>query len=225
MGTVHLELDAVFNAEVFGAEVESGWDHVHDDDVDLGHELEEFETGEANGAGSDDEDGFAGLRVAALDGVVADGEGFDEGEFVVGEFVPGVEFVGGDGPICFAESAGAVDPDDLDAGAAVGGALLRGAGIGVVDVGFEGAFVARFDVGDALADGDDFEAEFVAGGAGVGEEGELAEVAGEVGAADAHAVGADEGFAGAGGRGVFEVNGGDGFDVGEFDGVGHGGGD
>lgn len=98
---------------------------------------------------------------------------------------------------------------------------MRGAGIRVVDVGLEGAFVACFDIGDAFADGDDFESEFVAGGAGVSEEGKLAEVAGEVGATDAHAMGSDEGFAGAGGRGVFEVNGGDFFDVGEFDGVGH----
>lgn len=119
MGAVHVELNAVFDAEVFGAEVEAALDHVHDDDVDIGHEFEEFETREADGAGSDDEDGFAGLRVAALDGVVADGEGLDEGEFVVGKIVADVEFVGGDGPIGFAQSARAVDSDDLDAGAAV----------------------------------------------------------------------------------------------------------
>ena len=42
MGAIGVELHAVFDAEVLGAEVEPALDHVHDDDVDIGHELEEF---------------------------------------------------------------------------------------------------------------------------------------------------------------------------------------
>lgn len=98
---------------------------------------------------------------------------------------------------------------------------LGGDGFGVVDVGFEGAFVACFDVGDAFTDGHDFEAELVSRSAGVGEEGKFAEVAGKVGAADAHAMGADECFAGPGGLEVGEIDGIDFLNVGEFDGVGH----
>jgi len=193
-------------------------DSVHDDDIDLGHEFEEFETGEADGASADDEDGFAGLGFAALDGVVADGEGFDEGELVVGEFVSGMEFVSGDEPVGFAESAGAVDADDLDSGAAVRMAALGGGGSGVVDVRLERAFIASFYVGDAFADSDDFEAEFMAGCAGIGEERELAEVAGEVGAADAHAMRADQCLACLWGGLAGEIDGVNGFWRCEFDG-------
>ena len=59
----------------------------------------------------------------------------------------------------------------------------------------------------------------MAGGAGVGEEGEFPEVAGKVGAADAHAVGADDSFAGGGSRFVGAVDDGDFLRFGEFDGV------
>ncbi len=223
VGSVRLEWDAVFDAEVLGAEVEAALDHVHDDDLDVGHEFEELKAGETDGAGTDDEDGFAGLRVAAFDSVEADSEGFNEGEFVVRKVVSRVELAGGNDPVCLTKSTGAVNADDLDAGAAIGGSFLGGAGIGIVDVGFKGAFVAGLDVGDAFADGDDFESEFVSRGAGVGEEREFSEVTGEIGAADAHAMGANEGLTGAGCGGIGKVDGGDFFNVGEFDGVGHGG--
>ena len=193
--------------------------HVHDDDVDAIHELEEFQAGKSDGAGTDDEDGFTGLGVAALHGVVADGEGLDEGEFIVGKVVAGVDFMGGDDPVGFAESAVVMHADDLDTGAAVEVSFLRGGSGGVVDVGFERAFVAGFHMGDIFADGDDLQAEFVAGGAGVVEKGKLAEVAGKVGAADTHAVGADEGFVRPGVFGVGDLDGGDFFGGGEFDGV------
>lgn len=74
---VDVELDAVFDAEVFGAKVEAALNHVHDDDLDVRHEFEELKTGESDGSGSDDEDGFTGLRVTAFDSVKADSEGFN----------------------------------------------------------------------------------------------------------------------------------------------------
>ncbi len=218
VGAVPVELDPVFDAEVFGTEVEAGLNHVHDDDLDAGHELEELEAREADGAGTDDEDRFAGLGIPALDGVVADSEGLDEGELVVGKRVAGMELARGDDPVGLAESSGSVDADDLDAGAAVGRSFLGGAGVGIVDVGLERAFVTGLDVGDAFTDGDHFESEFVTRGAGVGEEGKFAEVAGEVGATDAHAMGADQCLSGAWCFGIRDVNGGDFFNVGEFDG-------
>lgn len=99
-------------------EVEAGLDAIEDDDVEV-EEFEEFEAGEADGSCADDEGGFSGLGVSAVDGVFADGEGFDEGELVVGEVVSGVEFACGDGPCGGAEAAIGVDAEDLDAGAAV----------------------------------------------------------------------------------------------------------
>lgn len=133
-----------------------------------------------------------------------------------------MEFASGDDPVCFTKSARAVNTDDLDAGAAIGGSFLRSWGSGIVHVGFKRAFVAGFYVGHSFADGDDFESKFVPGGAGVGEEWKLPEVAGEIGAADAHAMGADKSFTGTGRGSVGQVDGGDFFNVGEFDGVGHG---
>jgi len=112
-----------------------------------------------------------------------------------------------------------MDSDDGDVGAGVAVTFLGGDGFGIVEVGLKRAFVARFDVGDAIADGDDFEAEFMPRGAGKLEEGEFAEKCGGVGAADAHAMGADEGLAGAGGCVTGEIDDLGGFLGGECDGV------
>ena len=75
--------DRVLDAEVFAAEIQAALDHVHDDGFHI-HQLEELKAGEADRAGADDQHGFARLRVGALDGVVADGEGFDQRELVIG---------------------------------------------------------------------------------------------------------------------------------------------
>ena len=167
---VGLGEDALFNTEVFGAEIESPLHHVHDDHIDAVQEFEEFETSEADGTGTDDEDGFARLRIAALHGVVANRQGLDEGELVVGKVFAGMEFARGNDERAFAKPAVVMDADDLDAGAAVGVAFFRGRGFGVVDVGLERAFVAGFDIGHALTDGDDFESEFMSRGSWIGEE-------------------------------------------------------
>ncbi len=70
------------DAEVLGAEIETILSEVNDEDFKI-HQFEEFQAGETNWAGADDHHSFAGLRVAAFDGVVADSESFDESEFVV----------------------------------------------------------------------------------------------------------------------------------------------
>ncbi len=177
VGAVGFGEDTVGDTEVFGAEIEAALDHIHDDDIDSYHEFEEFEAGEADGTGTDDQHCFAGLRVAALHGMVADGEGLDEGELIVGEVVARVELAGGDDEGSLAQAAIVVDADYLHARAAVRVTFLRGGGCGIVKIRFERAFVAGLDVGDAFADGYDFEPEFMAGGARVGEERKFSEVA------------------------------------------------
>ena len=190
---IGLWLDGVADAEVFPAEGEAALDHVHHDHVEV-HEFQELQAGEADRSRADDEDGFTGLRVAALDGVVADGEGLDEGELVVGKVVSGVEFPGRANP-GIAQAAVGVDAEDLHAGAAVRRALAAGGGVRVVDVGLQRALVAGLHVRHVRADREHFEAEFMAGDARVGKERHLSEVAREIGPADAHAMSADEGLA------------------------------
>jgi hypothetical protein len=117
-----------------------------------------------------------------------------------------------------------VDAEDFEVPAAVSAATFAGGALPAVDVGFDGAAVAGLDVGDALADFEDFDAELVTGDAGVAVEGHFAQIAGDVGAAYPDAVDADEGFAGGRERGFFEV---DGLEVEgflELDGL-HGGGE
>jgi hypothetical protein len=62
------------------------------------------------------------------------------------------------------------------------------------------------DVGDIICDGDHFQSEFVAGSSGVCEKGKFPEMAGDVGAADSHAVGADERLAGGGSVRFWEID-------------------
>ena len=84
----------------------------------------------------------------------------------------------------------------------------RRAGVALlaVDVRLDGAAVAGLDVGHAVADRHDFDAEFVAGDARIAEERHFAEVAGEIGAADADAMDADDRFAGSGRRRLGDVD-------------------
>ena len=81
---------------------------------------------------------------------------------------------------------------DCAAGALAGETLLA------IDVRFDRAAVAGLDVDDASADFDDLDAEFMAGDARVAEERHLAEVAADVGAANADAMDAHHCLAGAG---------------------------
>jgi hypothetical protein len=75
--------------------------------------------------------------------------------------------------------------------------LSLGAGVALaaIKVRFHAAAVARLEVVNAFADGQDLHAQFVAGDARIVEEGELSEVATNVGSANPHAGGPDESFA------------------------------
>ena len=64
-----------------------------------------------------------------------------------------------------------------------------------VEVGLDGATVADLEMGDTFTDGEDFDTEFMTKDARELDEGHLAEVAAEVGAADADGADGDEGFA------------------------------
>jgi len=98
VGAIGLGLHGVLDAEFVFAEVETVLREVDDDDGEV-HELEELKGGEADGARADDHGGIPGLGIATLHSVVADGEGLDEGQFVVGEVIAGMKFVGWDEPI------------------------------------------------------------------------------------------------------------------------------
>jgi len=95
----------------------------------------------------------------------------------------------------FTESAVGHDAQDFEVCAAVACAFFAGVAVAAVHIGFDGAALARFDVGDAWADGDDFDSQLVAWNSGVGIEGHFAEIAGDVRAADAYAMDFDNGFA------------------------------
>src|SRR6185295_15843809 len=82
-----------------------------------------------------------------------------------------------------AKAAVAVDAERLVVDAAVGVAAGAGVAVLAVDVRLDRAPVAGRHVRHARADGDDLDAEFAAGDAGVAEERQLAEVAAEVGPA------------------------------------------
>ena len=140
----------------------------------------------------------------AVDGVTADGEGFDEGELFVVKLDRDVQFAGREDE-AEAEAAIAVDAEDFEALAAVGPAAATGVAGRVVNVRLDGAAVAGFNVGDGGADFENFDAEFVTENARVGEERHFAEVGADVGAADTDTVDADEGVAGARVAGVGEV--------------------
>ena len=79
--------------------------------------------------------------------------------------------------------------------AAVGAATQAGVAGAAVEVRLDGAVVTDLEVRDAFAVGEDFDAEFMAEDAWELDEGHLAEVAAEVGAADADGADGDEGHA------------------------------
>ena len=99
-------------------EIETALHAVEHEDADV-HQLEEFEAGKADGSRADDEDGFTGLRFAALHRMAADGERFDERELVVAEVVADMEFARGDDPCGLPQTAIGVHAEHLHAGAAV----------------------------------------------------------------------------------------------------------
>ena len=136
--------------------------------------------------------------------MAADGQRLDEGELFVGEFPRDVQLARGDEE-ARAQSAVAMDAERLMLFATVGVAAPAGVTLLTVNVRLDAATVAGRDVRNALADGEDFDAEFVAGDARVAEERHLAEVAADVGAADADLMDAHQRLAGAGRGGAGDV--------------------
>src|SRR6185437_6491192 len=168
---------------------------IHDDDPRAG-QLGELDGRQTDRAGPDDQHRFIRLGVGAVDRVQADAERFHEGELLEREFRGDVQFAGGDGEER-AESAIDMHAERLVILAAVGiAARARIAGL-TIDVGFDGGAVAGANVADALADGHDLDAEFVAGYARVAIERHFAEIAGVIRPADADAVDANDGVPGA----------------------------
>ena len=133
--------------------------------------------------------------------MAADGERLDERELVIGKFFGRVHFPRGQKD-ALGHAAVAHDAEGFVGLAAIGEAASAGVAVAAVDVGLHGAAVAGRDVRDARADGEHLDTQLVAGDARVAEEGHLAEVAGDVRAADADAMDAEKDFAG-GGRGGF----------------------
>ena len=141
-----------------------------------------------------------GCGRAAVDGVAADGQRLDQGELLERQLRRQVQLAGRDDELR-PQAAVGVDAEDLQVLAAVRRPRRQAKHCLAVDVRLDRAAVAGLDVGHAGADRDDFDAQLVAGNARVAEERHLAEIAADVGAADADAMDADEGFAAAGGRG------------------------
>jgi len=151
----------------------------------------EFEDGEADGAGSDDENIIGGGDLGAVHGVAADGQSFDEGELLEVEGVAGVE-LGRGKEHALAHAAVAMHAEDLQCFAAVGAAALAGVAGAAVEVGLDGATVTDLEMRNAFTDGEDFDAELMPEDARKLDEGHLTEVAAEVGAADADGTDGDE---------------------------------
>ena len=118
----------------------------------------EFEDGESDGTGADDENIVGGGDLRAVHGMAADGERLDEGELLEVERVAGMQFVRGKDH-ALAHAAVAMDAEDLQCLAAVGAAALAGMAGAAVQVRLDGATVADFEMRDTFTDGEDFDAE------------------------------------------------------------------
>jgi hypothetical protein len=132
--------------------------------------------------------------------VGADGQGLDEGELLEAERPGDVELVGRDDELVPQPALG-VDAEDLKLNAAVALAAPAGDAGAAVEVRLDGAAISGLDVHDAGTNFENFDAEFVADEAGIGEEGLAAFEGVDIGTADTDTMDADEGFAGTGGAG------------------------
>ena len=90
--------------------------------------------------------------------------------------------------------------------AAIRPAAAAGVAGRVVDVGLDRAAVARPDVRHALADRDHFDAQFVPQNPRIRDKRHLAEIGADIGAADAHAMHADQRLARTGRRGIGQLD-------------------
>src|SRR5208282_2937623 len=117
-----------------------------------------------------------------------------QGELFQGQSAGRVQLAGGDEELG-AQAAVGVYTQDLQVLAAVAAAAPAGEAALAVQVRLHRTAVARLDVRHAGADVQDLDAKLVAGDARVAVKGHLAEIAADVGAADADAVDAHQGIA------------------------------
>ena len=106
------------------AEVEPLLVQVEDDDRRPG-QLDELDDGQADRPGADDEDVFARLRGAAVDGVAADAERLHQGQLVERQPLRRVQLAGRHDE-ARPQAAVGVDAEDLEVLAAVAAAVPAG---------------------------------------------------------------------------------------------------
>lgn len=150
-----------------------------------------LEDGQPNGSCAYDEHIIVRTNGGSIDGVAANGEGFDKGELIKVERISWVQLV------CREEHAlahGAIrmHAEHAERLAAVRFALLAGMAGAAVQVGLDGAAVAWLYMGDAIADCEDFDTEFMTQNAWVFDKGHFAQVATDVRTADAYGMDGDE---------------------------------
>lgn len=196
--------NGVVNSHLAFAEVQPLRVQIEHDAFGAG-QFHEFDHRQANRSRSDYQHVFARLWIAAIHRVTTDSEGFDERELLQAEFAGGMQFARGHDDL-LAHPAVHHHAQHFQRLATIATAAPAGEARLAIHVRLNGTAVAGLDVGDAIADGKDFDAEFVTGNARVAEERHLAEVAAVVGAANAHAMHGDERFAGGGLRGRGDFN-------------------
>ena len=194
-------VDGMLNTELLLTEIETRCVDIHRNysgACDSGH----FHKSEADGTGTNNQDGFTRLEVGSSDRVGADGQGFNEGELV------GVQTwafdQGGEGHLDeLPETAIGMDTEDLNGGAAIGfmgSAGDAGAATKVREQGDQVAGLEHIGIGGRWGQFDDFGADFMAEDTGVLKKG-LGTIEGvEIGAADTDLFHPEQGGWGAGGR-------------------------
>ena len=139
-----IEQDCVGEIVVFAAEREPLGVHVHHRDIAAG-ESGEFQHGQTDGPGADDEQMLAGLGIRSVDSVAADGEGFDEGELFERELRGRVKLVGADDE-SLAEAAIGMDAEDLQVLAAIAASAAARETFAIVHVRFDRAAIATANI-------------------------------------------------------------------------------
>jgi hypothetical protein len=118
----------------------------HDDSG--GGQPGEFDDAEADGTGADNEHGLVRFRLAALNGMTADGQRFDQGQLFESKLARDMQFAGGklEKPL---QAAIAMDAESLMMFAAIGMAANAGIALLAIDVGLDGAVIAGPNIADA----------------------------------------------------------------------------
>jgi len=152
---------------------------------------------EADSATAENEDFIRRRDAAAAGGVVTDGERFDEAEVAELEAVGDDQFFEGYGDV-FGEGAVALDAQGLVIAAGVGPLAKAGGADAATGVGRKGDGLAGPELfGHIGADRFDGSGDFMAGDAGIGDEGIFSAEAAEIGTAHAYEAHSEQGETGA----------------------------